>query len=353
MRAAVLLTCLILSACGKPAVTAPGPQPALVDTAPAATAPVERVVRLLGQAAAVDGIMLTSRATGLVASVDFVNGAEATLGQVLFRLDSARESAAMREATGERDKAARELDNRKPLLDQGLVSSDEIDRLAAELAAKQGALELAQATLADRTVIAPFAGTLGIRRVGVGTMVSSGTPLVPLARLDPMQVAFAVPEVHLAALKLGLTVRAATPAWPGRIFIGTVAAVDPGADERSRAVAAVAVLANPDRALRPGMALTVELVVERIEQAVTVPEAALVMQGGSAFVWRIIDGKAKRTTVVAGLRQPGQVQIRSGLEAGEPVVVQGLQSVRDGQPVRTRVPEKAPTAAPAAPAAGR
>ena len=347
MRAAIPLVCLVLSACGKPAVATPGPQPALVDTVPAATAPVERVVRLLGQAAAVDGIMLTSRATGLVATVEFASGAEAAAGQVLFRLDSARESAAMREATGERDKAARELDNRKPLLDKGLVSSDEIDRLAAELAAKQGALELAQATLAERTVVAPFAGTLGIRRVGVGTMVASGTPLVPLARLDPMQVAFAVPEVHLAALQLGLTVRASTPAWPGRVFSGTVTAVDPGADDRSRAVGAIAVLANPDRALRPGMALTVELVVERIEQAILVPEAALVMQGASAFVWRIADGKAKRTPVEPGLRQPGQVQIRTGLQAGEPVVVQGLQSVRDGQPVQVRVP------APAAPAAGR
>jgi len=340
MRAALVLMCVMLGGCGSPPVAKAAPLPPLVDTVPAGQEAVERVVRLLGQAEAVDGLMLTSKTSGLVAAIEFANGVEVAAGQVLLRLDSARETASLREAQGERDKATKELDNRKPLLDKGLVSQDEIDRLAAELAAKQGAFELAQANLADRTMVAPFAGTIGIRRVGVGSQVAPGTPIAPLVRLDPMQVAFGVPEVHIALLKSGLAVRATSPAWPGRVFNGSVVAIDPGADVRSRAVATVAVLPNPDRALRPGMALTVELVVERRERAVTVPEAALVMQGSKPFVWCIVEGKAVRTMVVPGVRMSGSVEIASGLEAGAQVVVQGLQAVRDGVVVQVRAPAK-------------
>lgn len=336
MLRAALFACLFLGACGAPAKGKAEAQPALVDVVPASIQPAERVVHLLGQAAAVDGIVISSKASGIVTEIAFQSGSEVVAGQVLLRLDSAREAAAAREARGEFDKAAKELSNRKPLLDRNLVSQDEIDRLAAEVSAKQGALELAEATLADRTVLAPFSGSIGIRRIGVGSLIAPGTPVAPLARLDPMQVAFAVPEVHFAALKPGLAVRASTPAWPGRVFTGTVTAIDPGADERSRGIGAIAVMPNPDRALRPGMALTVELVAERIEQAVVVPEAALVMQGTTVFVWRIVEGKSVRTKVETGVRMPGAVQIVTGLEAGAQVVVQGLQSVRDGQPVRLR-----------------
>jgi membrane fusion protein, multidrug efflux system len=337
-----LLAILALAACGKQAAAPPAPAPAVVDVVAAATAPVERVVRLLGQSTAVDGVMVSSKTTGIIADIAFANGSEVQTGQVLLRLDSAREEAAVREAVGDRDKAAKELENRQPLLAKGLVSQDEIDRLAAELAAKEGKLAVAQAALSERTITAPFAGSIGIRRVSVGSLLQPGTPIAPLARMDPLQVSFAVPELYLAGLKPGLVVRATTPAWPDRTFSGNITAFDPGADEASRSVSAVAVLPNPDRALKPGMALTVELVLERIAEAVTVPEQAVVQQGSQVFVWTVVDGKAKRQEVTIGVRMVGTVHIASGLESGMPVVVQGLQFVRPGQPVQIRAADAKP-----------
>lgn len=338
---ASLAVLVVLSACGTAAPPPPAPPPATVDVVPAASAPVDRVVRLLGQSAPVDGVTLSSKSAGIVAEISFASGSEVQAGQVLLRLDSAREQAQVREAVGERDKAAKELDNRKPLLERGLVSQDEIDRLAAELAAKEGALAVAEAALADRTVTAPFAGSIGIRRVSVGAHLTPGAIIAPLARIDPLQVSFAVPELYLSKLRTGLTVRATTPAWPGRVFSGVVSAIDPGADEASRSIGTVAVLPNPDRALKPGMALTVELVLESISEAVTVPEAAVVLQGGKASVWTVADGKAKRLDITLGVRMPGSVQVASGLSTGTPVVVQGLQALRDGAPAQIRAPAAA------------
>jgi membrane fusion protein, multidrug efflux system len=333
---------LFLAACGKPATPPAAPPPATVDVVPAAIAPVERVARLLGQSSAVDGVLVSAKTTGIVTEIAFANGSEVQTGQVLLRLDSGRETAAVSEAIGDRDKAAKELANRRPLLDKGLVSQDDIDRLAAELAAKEGKLAVAQAALSERTITAPFDGSIGIRRVSVGSLLQPGTPIAPLARMDPLQVEFSVPEVYLAGLKPGLVVRATTPAWPGRVFSGNITAFDPGANESSRSLSAVAVLPNPERALKPGMALTVELVLERIAEAVTVPEQAVVQQGGQAYVWTVVEGKAKRQEVTIGVRMAGTVQIASGLEADAQVVIQGLQFVRPGQPVQVRQADAKP-----------
>lgn len=335
----VLAAVLALAACGTASAPPQAPPPPTVDAVAPVRGPVERMVRLLGQSTAVDGVVVSAKATGIVAEIAFASGSEVRQGQVLLRLDSAREEAAVREAQGERDKAAKELENRRPLLSQGLVSQDDIDRLAAELATKEGKLAVAQAALAERTITAPFAGSIGIRRVSVGSLVQPGTAIAPLARLDPLQVGFAVPEVHLAGLKPGLAVRATTPAWPGRVFAGDLTAIDPGADEATRSVGAIAVLPNPDRALKPGMALTVELVLERIEDALTVPEQAVVLQGRKAFVWTVADGTAVRRDVEVGVRMAGSVQIAAGLDEGARVVVQGLQHVRPGQPVLVRQPD--------------
>jgi membrane fusion protein, multidrug efflux system len=334
MRRILACTLILLASCGGEAAPPKAAAPALVELAVAQARPVERVVRLLGEAAAVDGIMLSSKAAGTVAEVLFTSGSEVTAGQALLRLDSAAEAAAVREAEGERDTAATELRHRQPLLEQGLVSADEIGRLAGELAAKEGALAEALARLAERTVTAPFAGSIGIRRISVGSVLSPGAAIAPLARLDPIQVAFAVPERHLAVLRPGLAVRAASPAWPGRSFAGTVAAVDPGADPATRAIAAVAVLPNPDRALRPGMALTIELIAERLDDAVVVPERAVVVQGGQAAVWTLADGKAVRVPVTIGQRLPDGIHLSAGLAAGTAVVVAGSHALRDGVPAQ-------------------
>jgi membrane fusion protein (multidrug efflux system) len=321
--------------------------PPLVGVAVAEQGPIEQVVRLIGQSAAVDGVTLTTKAAGIIAAIEFQNGAEVQAGQVLVRLDSAREEAQVRQAQGERDLVQAELANRLPLLEQGLVRPDEITRLKAGLEAREGGLASARAALSERTVVAPFSGRIGIRRVSVGALVTPGTAIAPLVKEDPVQVEFSVPETAIAGLKPGLVVRATTPAWPGRVFTGAVTAVDPQASETTRSVGAIAIIPNPDRALRPGLALTVELVVQRIADAVRVPEGALVRQGDAAFVWVVADaGKgavARRVPVQTGVRSPGQVQIVSGVAAGAQVVVEGLQRVRDGAPVR--LPEAGPEAA--------
>src|SRR5262249_45234169 len=126
----------------------------------------------------------------------------------------------------------------------------------------------AQARLDDRRIFAPFAGRLGLRQVSLGALVTPGAVITTLTRMSPLKLTFSVPERELARLKPKLAVRARTPAFPTREFAGEVAVIDPVLDAATHAVTVQALFPNADESLRPGLSLDVELVAERLEQAV-------------------------------------------------------------------------------------
>ncbi len=148
-----------------------------------------------------------------------------------------------------------------------------------------------------------------------------------------VRVEFAVPEVHLARLRVGRTVTARSSAYGERRFHGTVAVIDTRLDPATRSVRVVSEFDNADEALRPGLFMTVELVLEQRERALLVAEEAIDPVGDRAFVFVVRDGRARRQEVRLGLRLPGEVEVREGLNADEPVVVRGIQRLRNDAPV--------------------
>jgi membrane fusion protein, multidrug efflux system len=145
---------------------------------------------------------------------------------------------------------------------------------------------------------------------------------------------FSVPENFLSSLREGLSVRATAPAFPGRTFTGKVASIDSRVDMNTRSVTVRALLANEDGALRPGMFLNVSLANDE-RAALMIPEQALAPEADRQYVYVVNDGKAERREVRIGGRSPGSVEVLAGLTAGERVIVEGTQKVRDGAPVRT------------------
>jgi membrane fusion protein (multidrug efflux system) len=172
-----------------------------------------------------------------------------------------------------------------------------------------------------------------LRRVSVGTLISPGSVITTLDDTSVIKLDFAVPENFLAALREGLTVRATAPAFPGRNFAGKVASIDSRVDQATRSVTVRALLANEDGALKPGMFLNVALANDERE-ALVIPEEALTPEAERQFVFVVDDGKAERREVRIGGRRPGSVEILAGLAAGEQVVIEGTQKVRDGGAVR-------------------
>ena len=208
-----------------------------------------------------------------------------------------------------------------------------------------------KADIGDRTVRAPFAGVLGIRQVSPGSLITASTVIATLDDVSRMYVDFQVPEAALATVGNGDAVNATTAAWPGRTFEGTVETVDARVDPATRAVTVRAVFANPDRALRPGMLLNVNLFRPE-RQALVIPEIAVVQVGRDTFVYRVkADSSVEQVTVSTGVRREGRVEITEGLKAGDRIVVDGTGKLRPGAKITeagaTTPPAAAPAAAPA------
>jgi len=319
---------------GAPDTQSDGPQS--VDTVAVARQSMPVTIRSVGTARAAESVALTSEVEGRVESIHFEAGNRVAASDVLVRLESREERAAVSEAQARVRRASADLERERQLSQPKVVSESRLDQLAAELGVAQGQLEAARARLHNHTLRAPFAGRIGLRDVSPGAYVGTGTTIATLVDLDPIRLRFSVPDGVVGYLRPGLGVEARTDAYPQRLFAGDVAAVDTAFEVETRSLMVEAHLPNPDGALRPGMLLNVELIIDRRRDALVVPEAALVLRGDESYVYRVSDGTARRVAVRTGQRRAGLVEIRAGLAAGDRVVLRGVQKVQDGVPVEAQ-----------------
>jgi membrane fusion protein, multidrug efflux system len=291
---------------------------------------------------AVDIVPLTS---GRVTEIAFTPGERVEAGAVLVRIDDEAEQAAVAEAEASLREAELALDRATRLRANNTVAQATVDELQAAFLGAQARLDAARKQLADRTVKAPFAGVVGIRGVDVGARVDDETVLTTLDDLSEIEIEFSVPEIFFGRVRQGQAVSATSAAFPGRTFSGRIATVDTRIGEVSRAFRVRAILPNPDLVLPAGMFMHVEVVLEE-RPAVLIPEEAVVAEGEGAFVFTVEDERARRRPVRLGQRAAGAVEVIEGLEAGEPVVRQGMQRLRDGASVRLPEPSAGAGATP-------
>ncbi len=313
-----------------PAQMAMGGQavPVIVATA----RPIEFVdkIQAIGTAKANESVEITAKVTDTVSKVNFEDGMEVKASQVLVELTNAEESALLAEATATFAEAEQQYDRTVDLVKRGSASRAKLDEQTRVRDAAKARVEALQARLADRLIRAPFSGVLGFREVSPGTLIEPGTVITTLDDVDIIKLDFAVPEIYLAALKPGLAIEARSPTYESRVFHGTITTIDSRVDPATRAVTVRAEIDNPERVLRPGMLLTVMVIRDR-EQALAVPEEALIPVQDRQFVYRVgKDNGAERVPVEIGRRRPGVVEITGGLNAGDRVVVEGTMHLRPG-----------------------
>lgn len=308
--------------------------PAFVSVAPVRSESVSQKLEALGNARANESVDISSKTSNVVTAVHFGDGQRVNRGQLLVQLDDAQTRADAAAAEAAVAESERLFNRSRELMATEALSKAQFDQLDATLKANRAKLASAQARLADTVIRAPFSGRVGLRRVSVGTLISPGDVITTLDDTSVIKLDFSVPENFLSTLREGLLVRATAPAFSGRSFTGKVASIDSRVDMNTRAVTVRALLANEDGALRPGMFLNVSLANDERETLV-IPEQALTPEAERQYVFVVADGKAQRREVRIGSRRPGSVEVVAGLNAGEQVVVEGTQKVRDGTPVRT------------------
>lgn len=293
-------------------------------------------VEALGTLRANESVELTATVSETVTSIRFEDGQRVTAGDILAEMTSQEEHAQLEEARSTVSEARKQYNRVRPLAQRGAASQSLLDQRRREYETAQARLLAIESRLQDRLIIAPFDGVVGLRKISVGAFIEPGDVITTLDDDRVMKLDFALPAVHLANLQPGLQIEARTPAFPGRRFAGTVASVDSRIDAATRAIAARAILPNPQRLLKPGLLMTISLQ-KNPREVLVVPEEALVPTGGENDVF-VVDPTAdapvaERRRVVIGARRVGEVEIRAGLTAGEFVVIHGTLRVRPGQPV--------------------
>jgi len=309
-----------------------GPQVSRVETAPAAVRSVRRTAEAVGSTEAIQSIDVQPMSAGRVVAVNIREGEEVAVGDVLVQLDDRAEQAALREADATLAEVRSNGERARQLAEQNIQSSAALEAVEALILRADAVRAQAFNAVEDRRVTAAFAGRVGLADVDVGQMVTTDTILTSLDDLQSIDVTFSLPENYLAEVRPGQAVEATSSAYPERRFTGTVRAIGTRIDALSRSFAVRATIPNEDRALATGMFMGVSIVLEE-RRSIGVPEVAVINEGDRAYVFVAEEETARRRDVEIGLRQGDSVEVLSGLDEGQPVIVSGIQSLGDGEPV--------------------
>lgn len=321
------------------AATSPPQKKVAVEASQVVLDTVLDTIRAVGTLQANEAVVIAPETGGRIARLPFKEGQRVEAGAPLVELDADVLKAEVVKAQSVLTLAEANRERAMTLASQGTGTLRARDEALATYREAQANLALAQARLAKATINAPFSGVVGLRAVSVGAYVNPGDRIVELADIDPIKVDFRVPELALPDLRPGQSIRVTVDAFPDQLFDGEVYVIDPIVDANGRAVRLRARIPNPDGKLYPGLFARVEIVVERHENAMLIPESAVFAEGQVRYVYRIVEGRAVRTEVHLGQRRPGQVEVRSGLDKNAVVVTAGHQQIRDGSPVTVIKPE--------------
>lgn len=306
---------------------------ALVEAAPISEADFTDDLDAVGTALANEQVILSAPVTERITSINFADGGYVAKGQVIATLAVGQERAELAAAEAQALQAKQQLNRIQALKQRGFATSSSLDQQVAAANSASANAQLARASIGDRVIRAPFAGWVSLRTVSPGAIVSAGTPIATVSDISRIKLDFTVPETRLSMIREGQPIKAVSAAWSDQPFAGAIATIDPVIDAATRAVRVRAILPNPDRRLKPGMLLTVN-VVTRQRRSLAVPELSIVGDGEDRYVFLVEGGKAKRVKVETGVRQNGVVEILGGVKKGQSVVTEGVVKLTDGVPVR-------------------
>ncbi len=318
------------------------PPPESVSSAKVEAAEWQAVRPAIGSLVAVRGVTLGAEVTGSVREISFDSGMSVKKGAVLVRLDTSIEQAQLESARADAALAAVSLQRHRDLRPGGISSQAELDSAEARAKQANAAVASLQATIAKKTIRAPFDGRVAIRQVELGQVVSPGTPIASLQSVTPIFAEFSLPQQALADVKVGQKVRLHTDIFAGSSWDGEVAVINPEVDVVTRNVRIRAKLENPDGRLTPGMFANLEVLSNEKRAVTIIPATSIIFApfGDSVYVLEEQKDPADKASTIArqrfvrlGERRGDFVAVASGLSPGETVVSSGAFKLRNGMTV--------------------
>jgi membrane fusion protein (multidrug efflux system) len=309
-----------------------------VEADVAQTYTITRKVKAVGTLKATDSALMKSEVPGVVAQVNFHDGAAVKKGDLLMMLDDSVPKAEYEAAVSEYHQKKSAHERYEELFKRNIVPALEREKARAEAEVSYSQMRLRAARLEQYKVIAPFDGLIGIRDVSVGSYVQQGADLITVVKLNPMKVDFKVPEAYLQDLAIGQEAVVSVDGFAKADFIAKIDAIDPKIDPASHSIQVRGSFDNLDIKVRPGIFANVILTMGQKTDALMVAESAIDRSGQDEYVYVLRDIRGEkvaiRTIVTTGLRENGRVEILDGLSLGKEVVTAGQSKIRDGFQVR-------------------
>lgn len=327
----ILIACpLILSAApaGRPAMP-----PSLVDATTVKEQVWQDTIKTTGSLSAVNGVTLAPEVSGVVTKIYFQSGQMVKKGDLLIQLNAVQTEADLAKAQAQLQLNELQYRRLAQLYQKNFVGTAELDKAKADLAIARATVKQVQAKLQQLNIIAPFSGKLGLCKISVGDYVTAGEDLVNLQQLDQLKINFSIAGTYATEVKVGDQVEVMLDN-SNKLYRGKIAAIDSKIDPATRNLDLEALIQNKDNKLLPGAFIEVTLHLGKPHLTKIIPQTAIEYSPTGAYVYLIVDKKAKKTKIKLGKKlSNNQVIVTDGLKAGDVVVTAGQIKLHEGSAV--------------------
>ena len=301
----------------------------------AATSPVEsrvlpRILEVTGALAADESADVAAERDGQVATVRVERGTYVEKGAILATIDEREAKAQLDQARANLAWTSAEVERYAELRKKQVVAKAEDQRKGTDLDLAKASLALAEKGFQDCTIRAPFSGVVTEKKVSAGAFVRRGQAICGLVKIDPLRAELAIPEIAVPAIQVGQKARLAVQSFPDRGFDAIVRYIGPSLRTEARTLVVEAVVPNAGHVLKPGLFVTARVELPKTEPTLLVPAAAIVTDSGVSHVFVLGKDRVSERIVALGDRYADSVEVRTGVAAGERVVVNPDRRLADG-----------------------
>lgn len=293
-------------------------------------------LEITGAIEANESVILKSEVSGLVTGIYFKEGSIVSKGSVLVKVNDRDIQAQLQDALTKQRLSSTNENRAKQLLAKGAISQEEYDTALADLKSFQSQTNLIRAQLAKTTIRAPFSGKVGLRSISAGTYLTPATVIANLVNTNPVKITFSIPEKYAGQIKIGSEISFTTDGSDKK-NTGKVYAIEPGINTATRTLQLRALAPNADNTLLPGSFAKIKLALNTLQNAILIPNEAVipVLKGKIVYIQK--DGKAQEVKVEAGTRTDENIVITSGLKAGDTVLTTGSMALKKDAPVKVNL----------------
>jgi membrane fusion protein (multidrug efflux system) len=304
-----------------------GPQQLITDGHIVTTSVIDNSVQSAGTLLSNESVELKPEVSGKVTGIYFQEGSYVQKGTLLVKLYDDDIRAQLSKLEYQKSLAQKTLERQQELLQINGISQQEVDISANQINILNAEIDYNKALLQRTEIRAPFSGTIGIRNISLGAIISPTTVIATLQQNDPLKIDFSVPEKYRSMLgkndEIQFTVAGDPTTHKGKVYV-----IDPQIDPATRTIKIRALVNNTSGRLAPGTFAEVKLILKETPNAIMIPSQAVIPGAREKRVVIAKNGRAKFVTVETGIRDASNVQILSGLNPGDTVIISGIMQIK-------------------------